>query len=910
MSTSGTTKTKSPKSSKKVTKKKVTRKKAVKKKVAKKKATSKKVVKVAEVEVVPEEESLEQVYLRKLAAVEQREREIELQEGLPFLYGWKWYKWAKAFFDSKAKLNFLVAANQISKAQPLGALIPTPVGYTSIKDLEVGDEVFSSSGEVQKIVGFPWSGYDTFYKVTFDDDSSLVVSKDHEWVCKTYKERFRKSYTNNFPRHKDRGKKFANPDIGVWKNLTTLEIIKAGGYKPEAINNGRRVSIPICEPVRYPEKDLFDPYLVGLLIGDGGMTGRSVVLTSGDKPIQDYVLKKYSAVPTGKYGFRLNGLQPKMRELGLMGKGSLDKFIPEQYLQSSVEQRMELLKGLMDSDGTINTKSATSFTTISPKIRDGFMELVSSLGCKVKYKTRKTTHKDAYHISFKTLNNPFKLERKRERFYKTRYKHERVIHKIESLGNIKGRCISVSGKDGTYLASSSYIVTHNSSTQIRKALDWATNQEKWPELWPALPPGQVPNQFWYLYPSGKQALAEFETKWPQFLPQGKFKDDPVYGWKPKYKHGDIYSIEFHSGVTIYFKTYKQNVQLLQSGTVYAIFADEELPVDLYDELIFRITAVDGYFHMVFTATLGQDLWRRTMCPGPREKEHLPDAFKQTVSMMDCMTYLDGTKSHWTASRIRQAIARCKSQKEVDKRIHGKFIMDVGLKYPQFDPAKHMVEWHPIPNTWKIYVGIDTGSGGKQNHPSAIVFVGVSPDYKQGRVFLGWRGDGIETTAADTLAQLEIMKSKHNLKPVEQRYDFADKDFFNIASRRGTPVIPADKSHERGEQIINVLFKHDMIKIYATDELLKLSGEMSSLRLDTPKVKAKDDFCDAFRYCVTTIPWDFSAIGEEEELPETPEKPMTEEERNTLERRNMYVGKRKEMERIEDEFSEWNEAYGE
>jgi len=200
-----------------------------------------------------------------------------------------------------------------------------------------------------------------------------------------------------------------------------------------------------------------------------------------------------------------------------------------------------------------------------------------------------------------------------------------------------------------------------SSTQIRKALDWATNTDKWQELWPSLPPGQVPNQFWYLYPSGKQALAEFETKWPQFLPQGKYKDDPKYGWKPKYKHGEIYSIEFKSGVTIYFKTYKQNVQLLQSGTVYAIFADEELPVELYDELIFRITAVDGYFHMVFTATLGQDLWRRTMCPGPREKEHLPEAFKQTVSMMDCMRYLDGTRSHWTPSRIKQAIARCKIQ---------------------------------------------------------------------------------------------------------------------------------------------------------------------------------------------------------------------------------------------------------
>jgi len=203
-----------------------------------------------------------------------------------------------------------------------------------------------------------------------------------------------------------------------------------------------------------------------------------------------------------------------------------------------------------------------------------------------------------------------------------------------------------------------------------------------------------------------------------------------------------------------------------------------------------------------------------------------------------------------------------------------------------------------------------GPGGLKNHPSAIVFVGVAPDYKSGRVFLGWRGDKIDTTAADTLGKLESLKDQFNLKPIEHRYDFADKDFFNIAIRRGIPVIPADKSHERGEQIVNVLFKHDMLKIYATDELLKLSGELSSLRVDTPKVKAVDDFCDALRYCVTTIPWDFSAIGEEvEELPDTPEKPRTPEEQNIIDRREMVVGWKKEMEIMEDEFSEWNEAYG-
>jgi len=107
-------------------------------------------------------------------------------------------------------------------------------------------------------------------------------------------------------------------------------------------------------------------------------------------------------------------------------------------------------------------------------------------------------------------------------------------------------------------------------------------------------------QFWYLYPSKPVINAEFETKWKQFLPKGDMKNDPYYGWKEERKQGDVVAIHFNSGVHVYFKTYEQNVQNLQTGTCDAIFCDEELPIELYDELTFRISASDGYFHMVFT----------------------------------------------------------------------------------------------------------------------------------------------------------------------------------------------------------------------------------------------------------------------------------------------------------------------
>ena len=167
-----------------------------------------------------------------------------------------------------------------------------------------------------------------------------------------------------------------------------------------------------------------------------------------------------------------------------------------------------------------------------------------------------------------------------------------------------------------------------SSTQIRKVIDWATNKNLWPSLW-----RREPRQFWYLYPTREVASIEFETKWkPDFLPKDKFKNHPIYGWREEKKsRGEIFAIHFNSGVSVYFKTYAQDSQHLQSATVDYIATDEELPDFLYDELNFRRNATDGYFSMVFTATIGQELWRRTMEPKAGEEETFPTAWKKQVS---------------------------------------------------------------------------------------------------------------------------------------------------------------------------------------------------------------------------------------------------------------------------------------
>ena len=445
-----------------------------------------------------------------------------------------------------------------------------------------------------------------------------------------------------------------------------------------------------------------------------------------------------------------------------------------------------------------------------------------------------------------------------------------------------------------------------SSTQIRKCIHWATDQDLWPKLW-----SRPPVQFWYLYPTKPQATVEFETKWKQFLPRGAFKDHPYWGWKEEKSRGEIVAIHFNSGVHIYFKTYTQDPQALQTGTCDAIFCDEELPIELWDELIFRISASDGYFHMVFTATLGQDFWRKTMEPNENEEENFPAAAKWTVSLYEAKLYEDGTASHWTDERIAQVRARCNSHAEVLKRVYGKFVVIGGRKYECFDATRHMKPKHPIPPSWLVYAGVDIGSGGAKGHPSAICFIGVRPDFKAGRVFLGWRGDGISTTAGDVVQKFIELKKALNITLSGQFYDWANKDFFEIATGMGEPFIAADKTHDKGEEVINTLFKNDILFIYEDEELTKLAGELSTLKKETPKRKAKDDFADAFRYAVTKIPWDWSVIQATSSInyvePQNPE--LTPQQIELQERKKAFEEAKEETQKLEDEFDEWNEAYG-
>lgn len=441
-----------------------------------------------------------------------------------------------------------------------------------------------------------------------------------------------------------------------------------------------------------------------------------------------------------------------------------------------------------------------------------------------------------------------------------------------------------------------------SSTQIRKAIHWATAVDLWPKLWKT-----TPRIFWYMYPSMNVASSEFLKKWePEFMPRGKMKDDPVFGWSIGKDRGMISEINFNSGVTIYFKTYTIDPQSLQSSSVHYIALDEEAPHELVPELQSRMYGTEGYLSAVFTPTMGQEFWRKVIECDPPERI-FPNSFRQKVSMFSCLLYEDNTPSPWTVDRIKRIEAGCKSPQEVRRRVYGDFVLDSGLKYASFDPAVNVIEPFKIPDDFYYYIGVDMGSGGDNGHPASVIFTAVSPDFKKMYVVDGRRFDGIVTTASDVCSYVIAMKKEIKHEIVATLYDTHAVDLKNIAASMGETWIPAEKSHDVGEHVVNVCFKHQKLSIFRLEQLMPLVQELKSLKADTSKRLAVDDYCDAMRYSLTKIPVDYSDIGSS--VPKKSEHQMTALEYEQAERRKLIAPQQEADDwSIENYFDEWADYY--
>lgn len=370
------------------------------------------------------------------------------------------------------------------KAQPLDAIVYTPDGPKPMGQLKVGDMVLTPDGKSAKILGVYPQGKVPIVRVTFSDGTSTECCIDHLWETKTSTERDAKK-------------------TGTVRS--TKEIMESLHY-----NGKRNHSIPTTTPVEFYKKNLpIHPYLLGIILGDGCISQKMAYLSTTDEEVVEIVnelcsqlgvtLKKkignncdYTFVKTGTLNWKIkNPLVEKLELLELMGKKSYEKTIPCDYKYTSSQDRLELLRGLMDSDGTIYSErgySSVSFTSTSFKLANDVKFLIESLGGKANLSNRTTSYthdgikkkgRISYrvHISMPPSLNPFRLERKAAKYIpRKKYLPTRYIDNIEHIGEKAAQCILIDSDEHLYLTNN-FIVTHNTLLAIGMALQLAYDKD-------------------------------------------------------------------------------------------------------------------------------------------------------------------------------------------------------------------------------------------------------------------------------------------------------------------------------------------------------------------------------------------------------------------------------------------------
>ncbi|MEU2383472.1 PhoH family protein [Streptomyces sp. NPDC012461] len=375
------------------------------------------------------------------------------------------------------------------RAQPVFTNVLTPDGWRPIGDLQVGDLVIGSNGEPTPVLGVYPQGQKDVYRVTAQDGSWTLCCGEHLWTVRTAADKRR-----NRP----------------WRVLETQEMI--GDLRAA---HARRYELPLLTaPVQLPRREIpMDPYALGLLLGDGCLTGSTtpsyatqdpelaVALASALPGVElrhrggpDYVLNRVKS--PGDVVTLENPVTRVLRELDLLRTRSTTKFVPDDYLHNSADVRLAVLQGLLDSDGgPVTQRDRTcrvQYTTTSILLRDDVIALVRSLGG-VAYTRRRAAagrkpgsargrtveyRCDTHVVDIRLPDGiePFRLSRKRDEYHAAGGggRPMRFIDSIEPAGCEETVCIQVAAEDSLYVTQD-YLLTHNTLNDAFIILDEAQN---------------------------------------------------------------------------------------------------------------------------------------------------------------------------------------------------------------------------------------------------------------------------------------------------------------------------------------------------------------------------------------------------------------------------------------------------
>ena len=393
---------------------------------------------------------------------------------------------------SKGELAIILAPFGVGKALPNSNIIYTPEGYKLMGDIKVNDKVFGRNGKETNVIGVYPQGNRPIFKISFNDGTFTFCDEEHLWSVNSINQRNRSSWKD--------GKRIKLEPDNSFKVIKTSDLINKLTFGTKKSLNFK---IPMVEPVEFNERELpINPYVLGVMLGDGYM--KSSRFTTKDIEIADEVSRTNSVNISIKEKCRdidksnilvqeclfdvcIYGITDKLKSLGLYDKKSDTKFIPSQYLYNSIENRLELLRGLLDTDGNVRKNGGIEYVSTSKELIENVRWLVLSLGgfCKLSskfptytYKGIKKTGKKAYKltISFPEKNKiiPFKLSRKNDRVVnRLKYENNKFIKSIEYSHDEEATCIMVDNDEHLFVTDD-FIVTHN-TTMITKIANTAVN---------------------------------------------------------------------------------------------------------------------------------------------------------------------------------------------------------------------------------------------------------------------------------------------------------------------------------------------------------------------------------------------------------------------------------------------------
>lgn len=352
----------------------------------------------------------------------------------------------------------IMSSSQVGKLLDVATPIATPNGWSTMGQLRVGDTVYGPDGKPTKVLAVtaPVDDNDQ-YEITFTDYSTIKAGAEHLWEVDEYQ------YSKHIGRRV----------VSTEEMLHNYRSVDARG------KNRFRFAIDCTKPVQYPKQRLpLDPYFLGVWLADGHKADSRVTFNREDfaeitnnMPYSDITV--LSGSTENKVETYFKGLLSSLRGLALIN----NKHIPDVYKFSSVKQRLALLQGIMDGDGTIEVGGTCEYCCSTPQLAEDVYELLCSLGLKTRFKQREAKlygvrKKDRYRMTFTPYSEfivPFRLKRHVKRILcideKTKRYQETLKRRIINIEPLKEKvkmvCIAVDNPRHLYLAGTQLVPTHN-----------------------------------------------------------------------------------------------------------------------------------------------------------------------------------------------------------------------------------------------------------------------------------------------------------------------------------------------------------------------------------------------------------------------------------------------------------------